>query len=42
MKILFLSDTPGEHYKLKDLPPADILIHSGDIFIIMVEKIKIF
>lgn len=31
MKILFISDTHGEHQKLNDLPQADILIHSGDI-----------
>jgi len=31
MKILFLSDTHGLHQKLRDLPQADILIHSGDI-----------
>ena len=31
MKILFLSDTHSQHRKLKDLPKADIIIHSGDI-----------
>lgn len=31
MKILFLSDTHSQHRKLKDLPNADIVIHSGDI-----------
>lgn len=31
MKILFISDTHGEHQKLNNLPQADILIHSGDI-----------
>ena len=31
MKILFLSDTHGQHRKLKNLPEADILIHGGDI-----------
>lgn len=31
MKILFISDTHGEHQKLNDLPQADILIHSGDV-----------
>ena len=29
MKILFLSDTHSQHRKLKDLPNADIVIHSG-------------
>ena len=31
MKILHLSDTHGLHHKIKDLPEADIVIHSGDI-----------
>lgn len=31
MKILFLSDTHGQHRKLKNLPEADMLIHSGDV-----------
>ncbi len=31
MKILFLSDTHGQHRKLKNLPESDILIHGGDI-----------
>lgn len=31
MKILFLSDTHGQHRKLKNLPQADLLIHAGDI-----------
>ena len=31
MKILFLSDTHSQHRKLKDLPKADLIIHSGDI-----------
>lgn len=30
MKVLHLSDTHGKHHLLKDLPPADIIIHSGD------------
>lgn len=30
MKILHLSDTHGLHYKLKKLPPADVIVHSGD------------
>lgn len=31
MKILFISDTHGQHRKLKNLPQADMLIHSGDV-----------
>lgn len=31
MKILFISDTHGQHRKLKNLPEADMLIHGGDI-----------
>lgn len=31
MKILFLSDTHGQHRKLKNLPQADMLIHAGDV-----------
>ena len=31
MKILHLSDTHGLHHQLKDLPEADIVVHSGDI-----------
>lgn len=30
MKILHLSDTHGIHRKIKQLPDADILVHSGD------------
>lgn len=30
LKILHLSDTHGQHRKLLNLPPADILVHSGD------------
>lgn len=30
MKILHLSDTHGAHYRLKNLPEADIVVHSGD------------
>jgi predicted phosphodiesterase len=29
-KILHLSDTHGKHHLLNDLPPADIIVHSGD------------
>ncbi len=31
MHILHLSDTHGKHRELRNLPPADIIIHSGDI-----------
>ena len=30
MTILHLSDTHGKHRELIDMPPADILVHSGD------------
>jgi Icc-related predicted phosphoesterase len=30
MKIIHLSDTHGKHRLLKDLPSADIIVHSGD------------
>lgn len=31
MLILHLSDTHGEHHELRNLPAADMIIHSGDI-----------
>ena len=31
MKILHISDTHGLHHRIKDMPEADIIIHSGDI-----------
>lgn len=31
MKILHLSDTHGLHRRLKDMPAADVLIHTGDL-----------
>lgn len=31
MRILHLSDTHGLHHQIKDLPEADVIIHSGDI-----------
>ena len=31
MLILHLSDTHSKHHELRNLPPADIIIHSGDI-----------
>ena len=30
MKILHISDTHGNHYRLLDLPEADVVVHSGD------------
>ena len=30
MTILHISDTHGKHHQLKDLPAADVLVHSGD------------
>ena len=30
MKILQISDTHGLHHKIKDLPPADVIVHCGD------------
>ena len=31
MHILHLSDTHGKHHELRNLPNADVIIHSGDI-----------
>ena len=31
MKILHLSDTHGLHHHIKDMPEADVIVHSGDI-----------
>jgi predicted phosphohydrolase len=31
MNILFLSDTHCLHRRLKNLPPADMIIHAGDV-----------
>lgn len=30
MRILHLSDTHSCHHQLKDLPEADVVVHSGD------------
>lgn len=30
MKLLHISDTHGGHHRLRDLPDADIIVHSGD------------
>ena len=31
MKIVFISDTHGQHRKIKNLPKADLIIHGGDV-----------
>ncbi len=31
MRILHISDTHGCHRRLKNLPEADVIVHSGDI-----------
>ncbi len=31
MRILHISDTHGKHHLLKNLPEADVIIHSGDV-----------
>lgn len=31
MNFLALSDTHGKHRLLKNLPPADVIIHAGDV-----------
>ena len=31
MRILHISDTHGRHRLLHDLPPADVIVHSGDV-----------
>ena len=31
MRILHLSDTHGKHNLLKNLPKADVIVHSGDV-----------
>ena len=38
MKILHISDTHGFHHRLKDLPEADVLVHSGDFTMTGSEK----
>ena len=30
MKIIHISDTHGCHHRLKDLPEAEVIVHSGD------------
>ena len=38
MKILHLSDTHGCHHRLRDLPDADIVVHSGDFCMVGTEQ----
>ena len=38
MKILHLSDTHNSHHRLRDLPEADVVVHSGDFCMIGTEQ----
>lgn len=38
MKILHLSDTHGAHHRLRNLPEADIVVHSGDFCMVGEER----
>lgn len=38
MKILHLSDTHNCHHQLRDLPEADVVVHSGDFCMVGTEK----
>ena len=38
MKILHLSDTHGYHHRLRDLPEADAVVHSGDFCMVGSER----
>ena len=38
MKILHLSDTHGCHRRLRDLPEADVVVHSGDFCMVGSEQ----
>lgn len=38
MKILHLSDTHGCHHRLRDLPEADVAVHSGDFCMVGSEQ----
>ena len=38
MKILHLSDTHGRHHRLRDLPEADLVVHSGDFCMVGTEQ----
>lgn len=38
MKLLHLSDTHGCHHRLRDLPEADVVVHSGDFCMVGSEQ----
>lgn len=38
MKILHISDTHSYHHRLRDLPEADVVVHSGDFCMVGTEK----
>ncbi len=38
MKILHLSDTHGCHHRLRELPEADVVVHSGDFCMVGTEQ----
>lgn len=38
MKILHLSDTHGAHHRLRNLPKADVVVHSGDFCMVGEER----
>ena len=38
MKILHLSDTHNCHHRLRDLPEADVMVHSGDFCMVGTEQ----
>ena len=38
MKILHLSDTHNCHHRLRDLPEADVVVHSGDFCMVGTEQ----
>ena len=38
MKILHLSDTHGSHHRLRELPDADVIVHSGDFCMVGSEQ----
>ena len=38
MRILHLSDTHNCHHRLRDLPEADVVVHSGDFCMVGTEQ----
>ncbi|MBD5207674.1 MAG: serine/threonine protein phosphatase [Bacteroidales bacterium] len=38
MRILHLSDTHNSHHRLRDLPEADVVVHSGDFCMVGTEQ----